>query len=698
MTDTAFPRQMARTARFTLGVPRAFAVGAAGEHVLLLRSKNGSDRQTCLWLYDVAAAETRLLVDPTALLDAGVAEDLPPEERARRERAREASMGIVRFTVDQAGRLAAFDLNGRLFAVSISSGEVTQLGCLEPAVDPRLDPSGTWVAYVSGGALRLTPAGRPAPGNDRPLAEPESPDVTYGLAEFVAAEEMERQEGFWWAPDGTSVLVERCDNSPVTIRHIADPARPEVPATQLRYPVAGTANADVTLFVVGLDGSRVEVAWDRAAYEYIVTAHWSLHGLLLLVMSRDQRSSQLLEVDPSTGVTTVLCEDSDGAWLDIVPGVPGRLADGTIVRTVEKDGARRLVVGSETVTEPSLQVRGVISVDEDTVAFHASADPTEIEVFTWSREDGVVSLGPGGGVTAGWLRGGTTVLNRGSLEAPGRTVTVLRDGRVVGTIESLAETPVVATAPYLRRYGPDELRTAVIFPRGHVRGSRKLPVLMSPYGGPQAQMVLASTNIYLEKQWFADQGFAVVVADGHGTPGRGPEWDRSIRGDLATVVLQDQVVALHCAAAEWPDLDLSRVGIRGWSFGGYLSAMAVLRRPDVFHAAVAGAPVTDFRLYDTCYTERYLGHPDEEPENYDKCSLLGDAAGLSGQLLLIHGMADDNVTVANTLQLSSALLAAGRPHAVIPLTGVTHMTSQEVVATNRLLLELEFLRSALRIG
>jgi dipeptidyl-peptidase-4 len=702
MTDTSFPLQMARTSRFSLGLPRGFNIDPKGDRILFARSRSGSDRQTCLWLYGVTAGETKLLVDPAVVLAGADAGDLPPEERARRERSREASLGIVRFTTDEAGETAAFDLSGHLFAVAVGSGEVTELACETPAVDPRIDPTGAFVAYVAGGALRVVPTARAAGGADqdadRALATPDGPEVTYGLAEFAAAEEMDRQQGFWWAPDGRSLLVERCDNSGVLVRYIADPAHPSSPPTEQRYPLAGTDNADVSLFILGLDGSRAEVVWDRVAFEYVVTADWSPHGLLLVVESRDQCRMQVLEVDGVSGVTRVVREDTDERWLDIVPGLPARLSDGTLVWTADAGGARRLVVGDEFVTAADIQVRGVVGVDGDTVIFRGSKEPTEIEVFAWSRGAGVVGVGATGGVTMASVGGGTTILDRASLERPGRTISVHRGGEQVGAIESLAETPLISTSPHIRRYGKDELRTAVLFPTGYQLGSGKLPVLMSPYGGPHAQMVMDATNLYLEEQWFADQGFAVVVADGHGTPGRGPEWDRSVRGDLATLVLQDQVEALQAAAAEWPDLDLSRVGIRGWSFGGYLSAMAVLRRPDVFQAAVSGAPVTDFRMYDTHYTERYLGHPDEEPENYDRCSLLGDAAGLSGHLLFIHGMADDNVAVANTLQLSSALLAAGRPHAVIPLTGVTHMTPQEVVAANRLLLELEFLRSALQAG
>ena len=220
--------------------------------------------------------------------------------------------------------------------------------------------------------------------------------------------------------------------------------------------------------------------------------------------------------------------------------------------------------------------------------------------------------------------------------------------------------------------------------------------------------MVAARAAFLTSQWLADQGFAGVVADGRGTPGRGPEWDRAVWHALAGPVLDDQTEALHAAAGRHGDLDLSRVAIRGWSFGGFLAALAVLRRPDVFHAAIAGAPVTDWRLYDTHYTERYLGQPGgpdragepgtpgtEGASPYQASSLLADAPGLSRPLLLIHGLADDNVVAAHTLRLSSALLAAGRPHAVLPLSGVTHMTPQEEVAENLLLLQVDFLRRSL---
>jgi dipeptidyl-peptidase-4 len=215
---------------------------------------------------------------------------------------------------------------------------------------------------------------------------------------------------------------------------------------------------------------------------------------------------------------------------------------------------------------------------------------------------------------------------------------------------------------------------------------------VDPYGGPHAQRVLAARSAWLEPQWLADQGFAVLVVDGRGTPGRDPAWEREVHHDFVGPVLDDQVDALQAAAVIEPDLDLTRVGIRGWSFGGWLAALAVLRRPDVFSVGIAGAPVTEWALYDTFYTERYLGTPQDNPEVYRSNSLLDDAASLSRPLLVIHGLADDNVVAANTLRFSQRLTEAGRPHSVLPLTGVTHMTPQEAVAENLLLLQVEFLK------
>ena len=295
------------------------------------------------------------------------------------------------------------------------------------------------------------------------------------------------------------------------------------------------------------------------------------------------------------------------------------------------------------------------------------------------------------GVHTAVIGGRTVVLRSSTLHEPGARTAVM-GGPV---ITSFAEAPLVRPNVTLLRLGARALSTAVLLPHDH--DGSPLPVLLDPYGGPHAQRVVSAHNAYLSSQWFADQGFAVVIIDGRGTPGRGSEFERAVLHDLATPVLEDQIDALY-AAAEHAPLDLSRVAIRGWSFGGYLAALAVLQRPDVFHAGVAGAPVTEWRLYDTHYTERYLGDPFADAGPYATSSLLPIAHQLTRPLLLIHGLADDNVVAAHTLQLSSALLAGGCAHEVLPLVGVTHMTPQEVVAENLLLHQLAFLRRSLGIS
>ncbi len=688
----SYPRQSARTRRFSLGVPRAFQIAPDETRVAFLRTKAGDDPVTCLWTLDTATGEERCVADPSAL-DVPGEENLPAEERARRERAREQAGGIVGYATDRAMRQAVFTLAGRLYVADLDTAIVRELPARAPVFDPRPDPAGRRIAYVSERTLRLIEIDGTG---DRALVQPESEQVSYGLAEFVAAEEMGRMRGHWWSPDGSTLLVARVDETPVQRWHIADPANPDAPPAEIAYPAAGTPNAMVSLALLKVDGGRVDVDWDRGEFPYIVTAAWDRHGLLIVVQPRDQRSQRVLRVDPADGETRLLHNEHDPVWTEIVPGLPARTGGGDLVWITEdrETDTRRITVAGAPVTPAGLQVRSVLGVDGDSILFTASEEPTEIHLYSWDGS-GVTRISEGPGVFGGTRSGGTTVVAGSRLDRPGVEVEV-RTPSGVHPIASFAETPVITPRVELLRSGDRELRTAVLLPSGWRPGDGRLPVLMDSYGGPHAQRVLAVQRAYCEPQWLADQGFAVVIADGRGTPGRGPAWERAVRGDFAEPVLEDQITALIEAARRHRDaFDLDRVGIRGWSFGGWLAGLAVLRRPDVFHAAVAGAPVTDWRLYDTHYTERYLGHPDEEPDNYAANSLIEMAGELKRPLMLIHGLADDNVVAAHTLRLSSALLAAGRPHTVLPLSGVTHMTPQEVVAENLLHIQVDFLKQSL---
>ncbi|WP_215448841.1 S9 family peptidase [Streptomyces sp. ATCC 21386] len=696
----SFPRRHARTQRFSLGAPRAFSVAPDGSRVVFLRSSSGTDRANKLWVMDLGDGGERMAADPGALL-AGSSEELSAEERARRERLREGGAGIVAYATDGAVELASFALSGRLFVAELRAGTARELDVPGPVIDPRPSPDGRYVAYVARGALRVVAA---EGGADRALTEEAAGNVTHGLAEFIAAEEMGRSRGFWWSPESDRLLVARVDDTPVRRWWISDPAQPEKDPQQVAYPAAGTANAEVRLFVIDLAGARTEVVWDRARYPYLAHVHWSAAGApLILVQARDQRSQLFLAVDPDTGATRMVHADEDPHWLDLFPGAPAWSPSGRLVRVADEGGARVLAVGERPLTGPQLQVRAVLDVaDADVLvsasAGEAAADPEIGEIHVYRvNELGVERVSQEPGVHSAVRAGGVTVLVSAVPGRAGARAQVLRDGTPVATVESYAEDPGMSPRVQFTQGGARRVPCALLMPSDY-DGVTPLPVLMDPYGGPHGPRVLAAHNAHLTSQWFADQGFAVVVADGRGTPGRSPAWEKEIDGDF-TLSLDDQVEALHDLAKSHP-LDLSRVAIRGWSYGGWLAALAVLRRPDVFHAGIAGAPVTDWRLYDTHYTERYLGDPAKNAAAYARSSLITDE-GLSSPaephrpLMVVHGTADDNVVFAHALRLSSALLAAGRPHEVLPLSGVTHMTPQEQVAENLLLLQVDFLKRSL---
>jgi dipeptidyl-peptidase-4 len=667
--------------------------------VAFIRSRAGSDPESCLWVLDLASGEERSIFDPSASGE----EHLTQEERDRRERMREQLTGVTTYEADPALTLATFVLGGRIHVADLVEGGARPLdGSVDGAFDARLDPTGRRVAYVANGTLHVQdlPLHDRAGGSSRVLAHDDDPDIHWGLAEFVASEELERHRGYWWSPEGERVVAARVDERPVLIWYIASPVDPASPPRAVRYPQAGTDNADVSLSVLGLDGSRVDIDWDREAFPYLVTVTWNERcPLTLLVLSRDQKRWVVLEADPGSGKTQTLFEDTSEHWQTIVTGVPDRLRDGRLVFVGESEDTRRITLDGEPVTPPGLQVASVFDVGDD-VLFSANEDPTELHV--WRGAGGEVTdvperLTTEPGVHLAARAADVIVIVSELLDPSLRRVRVLRAGEPVAEIRSLAEAPVIEARPTFAVVGDRDIRVAMFTPEG-AEPDDPLPVLVDPYGGPHFARVIKSHRALLEPQWLADQGFAVLVADGRGTPGRGVAWEHAVYRDLAGPVLEDQVDALHAAADRFGFLDLGSVGIRGWSFGGYLAAMAVLRRPDVFHAAVAGAPDAEQVLYDTAYTERYLGLPQEEPDVYRTNSLIGDAPNLVRPLLLIHGLADDNVFFANTLRLSRALTEAGRLHSVVPLSGVTHMTTQESVAENLLLLQVRFLKQALGLG
>ncbi len=703
----SFPRQHAATRRFTLGAPRNLTISPDETTVYFLRSKHGSDPVLCLWAIDIASSAERLVVDPSTLRIAST--DLSPAERARRERARESASGIVRYTTDATFSTAVMELGGSIVVTDLDAGTSRMVSCADGLFDARIDPTGRRCAYVADRSLRLLDLDS---GEDIELASEEDPLVSWGRADFIAGEEMGRTRGFWWAPDGSGLLVTRVSDHEVTPWFIADPANPATVPTEIRYPAAGTTNADVQVAHLALDGTRTAISWQTGlndsssvddVFEYLADVVWSAgHPPLVVRQTRDQRTVSIAAVDVATGAVTEVQTITDPTWVDLIPGSPTWSEHGLLTVEDRADLDRRvLCLDGTVVSGDDLHVRSIIAIDGNRVVVTGWTDPTEVHVATIDLDRPgaparFVSTEPGvhGAAAAGEVIVVTSATpTNGSID-----VRIFVNAGPVAMIASHVESPVIAARPHFLRLGERSLAAALFLPSDH-DGTSPLPVLLDPYGGPHAQRVLKNHLGHLTSQWFADQGFAVLVVDNRGTPGRGPAFEREVWGDLATPVLDDQIDALDAAAEQLPFLDLHRVGIRGWSFGGYLAALAVMRSPERIHAAIAGAPVTDWRLYDTHYTERYLGHPDIEPENYTRSDLTPDVAtlepGTLRPLMLIHGLADDNVVAAHTLQLSRALLEAGQPHTVLPLSGVTHMTPQEEVAENLLLMQLAFLRHAL---
>lgn len=701
----SFPRLAARTLNFSLGLARELVVSPDGERVVFLRPESGTRRELGLWVCDAASGTERRVCDPMELL-AESDEALTGQERARRERGRVLTAGITAFSTDATVTMAAFALSSRLFMVDlVGDAPVRELRTDVAVVDPRLDPTGRRVAFVGDRRVHVVDL---AGGASRPVVGPDPGDpdeVVWGLAEFVAAEELDRSRGFWWAPDGEWLLVERYDESPVQVWYISDPAHPELPPRATRYPQCGTANALVSLAVVPVDGGagvpvdwRSDVELDGRVFEYLAHVVWTGAHPVITVLTRDQRTLQYRDLDPATGRTTVRDEVSDDAWVELLPGTPMLVPDGRLVTSADVANTRRLYLDGEAFTPSDVLLDEVLAVGADG-AIAAVIPGLGARALARLGFDGTVEMlsDPAGYATGTASSGGVVVTQRTLEEAEVVTTARLGDGQTTA-IASRAEWPPLIPRAQTFRAGDAGMPTTVLFPTGHVPGSGRLPVLMDPYGGPHGRRVVNSAHAYLASQWFADQGFVVIVCDGRGTAGNGPVWDRrALRDRVGTA--DDQAVAVRAVAERFPDdLDTTRVGIRGWSFGGYLAALAVLRHPEVFGAAIAGAPTCDERLYDTCYSERYLGDPNVDSDIYDHNSLIPLAPSLTRPLMIIHGLADDNVFPAHALTLSGALLAAGRPHEFLPLTGMTHTANDEVVAENLLLLQVDFLRRSLGLA
>jgi dipeptidyl-peptidase-4 len=685
----SFLRQLSETRSFGLGRPGMATIAPDEQTVFFLRASPDTRRQS-LFAFDVATGQTREVLTPEALLQ-GAEETLSPEEKARRERMRMSAMGFTSFALSKDGSALRLGLSGKLYVVERASGKVKELKTGPGIIDPQFSADGRQVAYVRDNDVYRVEL---ATNTEHRVTKGGTPQKTHGLAEFVAQEEMGRYSGFWWSPDAKLIAYAESDTSGVEQLTIADPMRPEAGAQRFPYPRAGKANAKVRLGLIPATGGKTTwVDWDAAKYPYLASVTWPDKGpLTLLVQNRLQTEELLLAVDVKTGRTRVLLTEKDDAWLDLQPQFPEWLADGSgflwhtersghpevELRNADGSLARTLVKGDAGFRALVRYLPG-----EDTLYFLGG--PTPPERYLWRVVKGgaptrVTSGGPALEMARVSEKGGLLTVATEGPASLRRSYVLKPDGTRVGELPSLAKEPPFQPRLEIRQVGKERFWTSIVRPRDFKKG-QKLPVLVDVYGGAIVTSVHQSMGQHLMAQWMADQGFILVKFDGRGTPLRGREWLEPVKYNMGFVTLDDQVAALKALAAEVPEVDLTRAGIFGWSHGGYVSALAAMERPDVFKAAVAGAPVADWRDYDTHVSERYLGLPDAHPEAYDKSSLLTYAKQDKpiGKLLLIHGTADDNVYFFHTLKLSDALFRAGRPHELLPLSGFTHMVTDPLV-------------------
>ncbi len=704
--NLSYFRDLAETRNYTLGRPVSPTLTPDGKHALFLRS---APRDPTLKLYelDLATGRERELLTPAQILG-DTAEALSPEEKARRERARQSLKGFTSFQLSKDATRLLVTLSGKLYLVDRSTLRVTEL----PGrgwIDPRFSSDGRSVAAAGPDrelhVIDLTAT----PPTERAVTTGATATLSHGTAEFVAQEEMSRPRGFWWSPDSLALLFQQTDESAVEKRYVADALHPETPPTQFFYPRAGTPNATVRLFLVSLSPAApsspplpLPIPWDHVAFPYLAHVVWQKNAPpTILVQNREQTDQRLLTVDPATGTTTERLRETDAAWLNLDDNAAGStgtrrpprwLADGeSFLWTTERRGTWQVELRAASgallreITPTSFGYRGLVGVDEESGAVLVRGGPDPREVHLWSFP----LSGGGKGLPLTRARGqhSATFSSESRLlirttdlfDGTWRTdVVSADDDRVVATLPSVAAPlPRLPTTELTRTTGTPAFDAAVTRPRNFT-GGKKYPVILVVYAGPTSKRVNAEARGYLPDQWVADQGYVVVRIDGRGTPAHGRDWERAIKGNFIDIALADQIAGLQALGSLHPELDLTRVGVTGWSFGGYFAAMAAIRRPDIFHAAVAGAPVVTWENYDTHYTERYLGLPQFSPEAYRVSNVTTYAAQASRPLLLIHGLTDDNVYFQHTLQLADALYMAGKPYELLPMLG-THMVNDPLV-------------------
>lgn len=676
---------VARQPRPGTVAPAGYSFTPDGAGICYLFSDEGTLIRS-LWRYDIATGARRVLAGPPpASLTEG---DLSREEELRRERARLRELGVTSYQWAKRAEPPVLLVpgGGKLY-VAAGDAPLREIDGVEGAIDPRLSPDGSQVAYVRDGELFVAST---ATGGPRQLTSGAEDGLTNGLAEFIAQEELDRDRGFWWDDAGARIAYIRADSRHIPDYPIVHQGKADVDIERHRYPFAGAANAYVELAVV--DVASGDTTWLELGPErdiYIARVRWRPDGALAAdILSRDQKTLTTLLFDPATGTAREVHVERGEPWVNVDDDTR-YLKSGETLRTSERTGFRHIYMEEPNGNERALTggqwvVTHIAAVDEERrlVYFVGTRDSVlERHVYRVPMDGGQIERLT---AEAGWhgalfARDAARFIDVwSSLEHGPRSTLRDADGAAVATLFENAG----ATAAELGLRPPEFVSLPAddgtvlhgsVYRPADVDG-RRFPVIVSVYGGPHVQRVADewSLTVDLRAQYLAQEGFVVLKLDNRGGFNRGIAFEAALADRMGTVEVDDQVAGVRYLS-RLPYVDAGRVGVYGWSYGGYMTCMALMRAPDVFSVGVSGAPVTDWDGYDTGYTERYMGTPQSNPEGYFDSSVLNHVESLRGKLLLVHGMVDENVQFRHTARLIVALTGAQKDYDLLLFPEERHM-------------------------
>jgi dipeptidyl-peptidase-4 len=671
-------------------------VAPDGSRVTFLRGKDSNKNRLDLWAYDIASGQTAKLVDADDILPGD--EVLSDEEKARRERQRIGALsGIVDYQWAPDGKSLLFPLGGELYLYDLSKpgkAGVRKLTNGEGfATDPKLSPRGGFVSFVRNRNLWVIEL---ATGKSIQLTRDGSDVIGNGVAEFVADEEMNRHTGYWWAPDDSAIAFARIDETPVPVqkRYEVYPDRTEV--VEQRYPAAGDRNVLVKLGVIAPKATAAPKWVDLGKEQdiYLARVDWrDPQRLTFQRQSRDQHKLELIEADLGSGRQRTLVTETSNTWVPLHDDLRF-LKDGRILWNSERSGFEHLYVLSEDGTSATALTSGdwpvdsVLAVDETAGAVYFAAgkdSPLDSQVYRVPLAGGAIErLSKADGTHSASFASNASVYvdNWSNPTTPPQLELFRNDGtRIAALLKNDVADPQHPYAKYAAAQQPIEFGTVKaadgattlhysLLKPAAFDPKKRYPVVVMVYGGPASQTVKRAWAPDFN-QYLAQHGYVVFSIDNRGTPRRGAAFGGALYGKQGTVEVDDQLRGIDWLKSQ-PWVDASRIGVYGWSNGGYMTLMLLAQASDRYACGVAGAPVTDWGLYDTHYTERYMGLPKANVDGYRDARVLEHIDGLKSKLLLIHGMADDNVLFTNSTALMSALQKRGQPFELMTYPGAKH--------------------------